>query len=83
MATVTLTEAQDRALRAMTRCARCVGSSRTIDEVGYVNTTAAQSLVTLGLARHELSATGAHVFVLTDAGWALIRDDGPDSHPRL
>lgn len=73
MTTATLTDAQWRALVAMTRSARCVGSTSTDVQVGYVNTIAAQGLVTAGLARQEEGATGKQVFVLTDDGWTVAR----------
>lgn len=79
--TPTLTEAQWRALVAMTRCARCVGHALTEVQIGYVNTTAARSLVAAGLAREEIGATGANVFVLTDEGWDLAWAEADESTP--
>lgn len=58
----------------MTIFARCVGAPRTDEQVGYVNLTAARALVDAGLARHELSATEAHVFVLTAEGRATAAE---------
>lgn len=64
----TLTPPQQRVLGTLTRYARCVGAARTDEQVGYVNVTAARALVDQGLARDEVSATGARVFVLTPEG---------------
>lgn len=66
--TLTLTDAQERALRTMSDGRRTVGSRSTDEVVGYVNTAAAKALVDLGLASHEKGATGRDVFTITLAG---------------
>lgn len=73
-ATPTLTKAQGVALATMTQHGRCVGARSTSARHGYVSTVAARKLVALGLARSEVSATGAHVFVITDEGWTAYWD---------
>lgn len=66
--TLTLTDAQERALRTMSDGRRTVGSRSTDEVVGYVNTAAAKALVDLGLASYEKGATGRDVFTITLAG---------------
>lgn len=67
-----LTDAQWKVLRTFTTCGRCVGSSRTDEETGFVHITAARSLVALGLASEELGAMGKFVFTLSDAGRVIL-----------
>lgn len=63
-----LTDAQERVLRTMCAVARTVGARATDEVAGYVHAATAKHLVDLGLATHEVGATGRDVFKITLAG---------------